>query len=186
MAFKEFATRKGKNSLFRAVQDSKDPTVFTVLFEDTAAMLGLLVAFGGIYFSQSLNLPWLDGAASIIIGIILAGTAMLLAYETMGLLIGEAADPEVISAIEALVADIPSVTHLNEIRTLHRGPDDILLALSLDFNDDMKVGKVEDAIYALELKIKERFPVVRRLFIEVQKAEHHRQEIKRAGEQDQA
>ncbi len=183
IAYKEFATRKGKRSIFQAVQDSKDPTVFTVLFEDTAAMLGLAVAFVGIYFSQSLNLPWLDGAASIVIGIILAGTAMLLAYETMGLLIGEAADPQVVETIETLVADIPTVTHLNEIRTLHRGPDDILLALSLDFDDEMKVGEVEDAIYALELSIKERFPVVKRLFIEVQNAEHHALEVKKAREE---
>ena len=180
VAYKEFATRKGKRSIFKAVQDSKDPTIFTVLFEDTAAILGLVVAFGGIFLSQQLGIPWLDGAASIVIGVILAGTAMLLAYETMGLLIGEAADPQVVSTIEALVGELPSVTHLNEIRTLHRGPDDILLALSLDFDDDMKVGDVEDAIYGLELKIKERFPVVRRLFIEVQKSEHHRQEVDRA------
>ncbi len=182
VAFKEFATRKGKRGIFQAVQESKDPTVFTVLFEDTAAMLGLMVAFAGIYLSQALNMPWLDGAASIMIGIILAGTAILLAYETMGLLIGEAADPQVTATIEQLVADIPSVTHLNEIRTLHRGPDDVLLALSLDFEDDMKVGDVEDAIYSLELKIKGRYPVVRRLYIEVQSKEHHREEIKRAGE----
>ncbi len=84
IAFKEFATRKGKRSIFKAVQDSKDPTVFTVLFEDTAAIIGLFVAFAGIYLSQELNMPWLDGGASIVIGIILAGTAMLLAYETMG------------------------------------------------------------------------------------------------------
>jgi cation diffusion facilitator family transporter len=183
IAYKEFATRKGKKSIFKAVQDSKDPTVFTVLFEDTAAMLGLVVAFAGIYLSQVLHLPWLDGAASIVIGIILAGTAILLAYETMGLLIGEAADPEIVKTIEELVADIPSVTNLNEIRTLHRGPDDILLALSLDFDDELKVGDVEEAIYSLELKIKGRFPVVRRLFIEVQKAEHHAMEVKKAKEQ---
>jgi len=182
VAFKEFSTTKGKRSLFEAVRESKDPTLFTVLFEDTAAMLGLIVAFIGIYLSQALNMPWLDGAASIVIGIILAGTAMLLAYETMGLLIGEAADPEVVATIQTLVADTPSVTNLNEIRTLHRGPDDILLAVSLDFDDDMRVGDVEDAIYALELKIKKRFPVVKRLFIEVQKAEHHREEVKKAGE----
>jgi cation diffusion facilitator family transporter len=183
IAFKEFATRKGKNSIFKAVQDSKDPTVFTVLFEDTAAILGLIVAFVGIYLSQSLNMPWLDGAASIVIGVILAGTAILLAYETMGLLIGEAADPQVVETIENLVAEIPTVTNLNEIRTLHRGPDDILLALSLDFDDEMKVGDVEEAIYSLELKIKGRFPVVRRLFIEVQNAEHHAMEVKKAKEQ---
>ena len=182
VAFKEFATVKGKRSIFKAVQESKDPTVFTVLFEDTAAIIGLVVAFVGIYLSQALNLPWLDGAASIVIGVILAGTAMLLAYETMGLLIGEAADPQVVATIEELVEAIPSVTNLNEIRTLHRGPDDILLALSLDFEDDMKVGDVEEAIYSLELKIKGRFPVVRRLFIEVQKKEHHAREVKKAGE----
>ena len=182
VAYKEFASTKGKRGIFKAVRDSKDPTVFTVLFEDTAAIFGLIVAFAGIYFSQKLGLPWLDGAASITIGVILAGTAMLLAYETMGLLIGEAADPEVVKTIEELVADIPTVTNLNEIRTLHRGPDDILLALSLDFKDNIKVGKVEDAIYQLELKIKERFPVVKRLFIEVQKKEHHAQEVKKAGE----
>ncbi|MCP4185040.1 MAG: cation transporter [Hyphomicrobiales bacterium] len=185
IAFKEFATRKGKHSIFKAVQDSKDPTVFTVLFEDTAAIMGLIVAFAGIYLSQSLNMPWLDGAASIVIGVILAGTAILLAYETMGLLIGEAADPQVVETIEKLVAEIPTVTHLNEIRTLHRGPDDILLALSLDFDDEMKVGDVEEAIYTLELKIKGHFPVVRRLFIEVQKAEHHAMEVKKAREQRQ-
>ncbi|MCF6321675.1 MAG: cation diffusion facilitator family transporter [Rhizobiaceae bacterium] len=181
VAYKEFSSTKGKRSFFKAVQESKDPTLFTVLFEDTAAMLGLIAAFIGIYLSQALNMPWLDGAASIVIGIILAGTAMLLAYETKGLLIGEAADPEVVSTIESLVAQTPSVTNLNEIRTLHRGPDDILLAVSLDFDDDMRVGDVEDAIYALELKIKERYPVVKRLFIEVQKAEHHREEVKKAG-----
>ena len=182
IAYKEFATRKGKRGIFEAVKDSKDPTVFTVLFEDTAAMLGLIVAFVGIYLSQTLGIPWLDGAASIMIGVILAGTAMLLAYETMGLLIGEAADPQVVETIEALVDEISSVTNLNEIRTLHRGPDDILLALSLDFDDDIKAGDVEDAIYSLELKIKGRFPVVKRLFIEVQRKEHHAQEVQKARE----
>jgi len=173
IAFKEFNTRRGKNSIFKAVLDSKDPTVFTVLFEDTAAILGLFVAFVGIYLSQTLNLPWLDGAASIVIGIILAGTAILLAYETMGLLIGEAADPNIVAAIEELIADSPTVTNLNEIRTLHRGPDDILLAVSLDFDDEMKVGEVQKVIYQLELAIKKRYPVVRRLFIEVQNVKHH-------------
>lgn len=183
IAYKEFATRKGKRGLFQAVKESKDPTVFTVLFEDTAAMLGLIVAFVGIFLSQYLGLPWLDGAASILIGLILAATAMLLAYETMGLLIGEAAAPEVVETIEKLVAEVPSVVNLNEIRTLHRGPDDILLALSLDFDDEVKAGKVETAIYELELKIKERFPVVKRLFIEVQSAEHHRLEVEKAKQE---
>lgn len=184
VAFREFSATQGKHSLLRAVQDSKDPTVFTVLFEDSAAMLGLLVAFLGIFLSQWLGIAWLDGGASILIGLILAATAAMLAYETMGLLIGEAASPEIVHTIEKLVEDTECVTHLNEIRTLHRGPQDILLALSLDFENSLSVGEVENAIYALELQIKENFPSVKRLYIEVQNKLHHQQEVEKAAEQE--
>lgn len=184
VAFREFSATQGKRSLLRAVQDSKDPTVFTVLFEDSAAMLGLLVAFLGIFLSQWLGIAWLDGGASILIGLILAATAAMLAYETMGLLIGEAASPEIVYTIEKLVEDTECVTHLNEIRTLHRGPQDILLALSLDFENSLSVGEVENAIYALELQIKENFPSVKRLYIEVQNKLHHQQEVEKAAEQE--
>lgn len=177
IAYKEFnALRRGRPFL-AAIRQSKDPTVFTVLFEDTAAMLGLLVAFFGLLGVQYLDLPWLDGTASIVIGLILAGTAMLLAYETKSLLVGEAADPDVIATVRAIVEATPTVTRMNELRTLHRGPEDVLLALSIDFQDNLTVGKVEEAIYALELAIKARFPIVRRIFIEVQAAHHHNQVI---------
>src|SRR3546814_6674142 len=94
IAFTTFRKTKGKRSYFRAVRRSKDPTVFTVLFEDSAAMLGLVVAFVGIALGEALDMPVLDGVASMGIGLILAATAMLLAYESKGLLIGEAAFPE--------------------------------------------------------------------------------------------
>ena len=132
IAYKEFSTTKGKKGLFEAVRESKDPTIFTVLFEDTAAMLGLVVAFIGIWISVTFNLPVVDGAASIVIGVILAGTALLLALETKGLLIGEAAAPEIVDDIRALISQQPEIIALNEIRTLHRGPNDVLLALSVD------------------------------------------------------
>ncbi len=173
IAYRAFENYRGRRSFVDAVRDSKDPTLFTVLFEDTAAMLGLVVAFLGIAGAAWLDLAWLDGAASIVIGAILAITAILLAIETKGLLIGEAADPEVTHAIRALVGATPTVHALNEIRTLHRGPNDVLLALSIDFEDNLTVGKVEDAIFHLETAIKDRFPAVKRLFIEVQSAEHH-------------
>ena len=182
IAYKEFSLMRGKKGLFEAVRESKDPTVFTVLFEDTAAMLGLMVAFVGIWISVTYSLPWMDGAASILIGIILAGTALLLALETKGLLIGEAAAPEVTQAIRSLVDMTPTITALNEIRTLHRGPNDVLLALSVDFEDNVPAGKVEDAIYSLEIAIKAQFPVVKRLFIEVQSAKHHAEEVRKAEE----
>ena len=173
VAFREFRSIKGKRSYLEAVRTSKDPTVFTVLFEDTAAMLGLVVAMVGLILTQATGLLWLDGAASIVIGIILAGTAALLAYETKGLLIGEAASPEIVKSIEAIVEANPTVTQVNEIRTLHRGPQDVLLALSVDFEDNLTAGSVEEAIYAMEIAIRDQFPVIRRVFIEVQSRRHH-------------
>ncbi len=180
IAYREFETTRGKRGFLEAVRQSKDPTVFTVLFEDTAAILGLFVAFLGIAGASWLDLPWLDGAASIVIGVILAVTALLLAIETKGLLIGEAAAPELTGDIRAIVEATPTVDRLNEVRTLHRGPNDVLLALSVDFEDNLTAGKVEDAIYQLENVIKQRFPIVRRLFIEVQSAAHHDEMLARA------
>lgn len=175
IAYKEFNQMRGQKSILAAVRDSKDPTVFTVLFEDSAAMLGLVVAFLGLLGVQYLGLPWLDGAASIMIGIILAGTAALLAFETKGLLIGEGASPELLAKVESIIGATPAIRNLNEIRTLHRGPHDILLALSVDFIDEIKAGTVEETIYSLERTIKMEMPSVTRLFIEVQAEEHHQQ-----------
>jgi len=175
VAYKEFNKVRGKRSILTAVRDSKDPAVFTVLFEDTAAMLGLIVALVGLLAVQILGLPWLDGAASVTIGLILAATAAFLAYETKGLLVGESAAPEVVDTIRNLVEATPTVSRMNEIRTLHRGPQDVLLALSVDFEDRLTAGAVEEAIYALEVAIKRQFPIVRRVFIEVQATRHHRE-----------
>ena len=181
IAYREFAAAKGTRSLLETVRQSKDPTVFTVVFEDTAAMLGLGVAFVGILLAQMLDMPALDGAASIVIGVILGITAILLAIETKGLLIGESAAPELVAAVTELIADAEGVDRLNEIRTLHRGPQDVLLAVSIDFKNNLTVGKVENTIYKLELAIKERFPEVRRLYIEVQNKKHHAEEVRKAA-----
>ena len=173
VALSTFRTTKGKLGWVEAVSDSKDPTVFTVLFEDSAAMLGLLVAAIGIAISYYFNIPWMDGAASIVIGIILACTAFLLAYETKGLLIGEAASTELEKDISAIVTAHPAVTIVNELRTLHRGPNEILLTLSLDFENSIVVGKLEKVIADLEGQIRERFPQVHRIFIEAQSYQDH-------------
>ncbi|MCC0041562.1 MAG: cation transporter [Rhodobiaceae bacterium] len=178
IAYKEFDTRRGKRGFIDAIRQSKDPTVFTVLFEDTAAMLGLMVAFAGIMAAQYTGALWLDGAASIVIGLILAGTAVVLAIETKSLLIGEAAAPEMVAGIRDIItAQGNAVTAVNELRTLHNGPDDILLAISLDFRDDIRAGQVEEIVYALERAIKDRFPSVRRVFIEAQSVYRHAQII---------
>ncbi|MBL4756126.1 MAG: cation transporter [Rhizobiales bacterium] len=185
IAVKEFNAVRNGRSWIRAIRDSKDPGLFIILFENAAAMIGLVVAFVGIYAAQYLNLPMLDGVASVGVGIVLAVTAVLLAYETKALLIGEAAAEYLVEGVEDIVAGEDAVCHINELRTMHMGPDDVLLALSLDFKDGIAVGRVEDSIYKLENNIKNRFPEVKRIFIEVQAAEHHEEMLETDKERAQ-
>ena len=173
VAVREFNKSRGKTSFLQAVRRSKDPATFTVVFEDSAAMLGLVIAFIGLFLAEQLQLPLLDGVASIGIGLVLAATATFLAYETKALLIGEAADPAIDAGIRDLVAGEKPVRNLNELRTMHMGPDDVLTALSIDFYDHYKAGTVERTIYKLEKAIKSAYPQIRRLYIEVQAQKHH-------------
>ena len=165
-AFKAFARIKGKMSLMKAVKESKDPTTFVVLFEDSAAMAGIIVAFVGIWLSQATGMYWIDGAASVVIGLILAGTAWLLAVETKDLLIGESAPPEKIAGIRALAEAVPGVENVNEILTLHMGPEYILVNMSLDFADELAADQVETATDRLTRDIKKDWPLVKKVFIE--------------------
>ena len=180
IAFKEFRGSQGKRGIIQTVRDSKDPTVFTVLFEDSAAMLGLLVAFAGIWLAEYLQLPVLDGVASVIIGIILAITASLLAYESKGLLVGEGADKEVVGAIREIVKQENGIISINETLTMHMGPQDVLLNLSLDFFDNLSSPEVEAIISRLESKIKAEYPQIQRIFIEAQSITGHYQDLSRS------
>lgn len=175
VAFREFRKGAGKRGWMAEIRHSKDPTKFTVLFEDTAAILGLVVALIGIGLAQYLHMPVLDGAASIVIGLILAATATLLAHECKGLLIGEAASPAVIMSIRKAASAQDGVDSVNEVLTMHLGPEDILANLSLDFADGLSAEQVEATISGLEQAIKAEHPQVKRIFIEAQSAEaHHR------------
>jgi cation diffusion facilitator family transporter len=180
IALKAFLLQKGDRGVFEAIRRSKDPTVFTVLFEDSAAMLGLVVAIVGIALAEYLHMPVLDGVASIVIAVILAGTATLLAYESKGLLIGEGVHPETKAAIQAVLRADPRIAVTNEVLTMHLGPDDVLLNLSVDFRDALSSAEVEAAISELESTIKAEFPVVRRVFIEAQNWAAHRRAQNRA------
>lgn len=167
-AFAEFTKAKGKWGYLRAVQRGKDPALFVVLFEDSAAMLGLIVAMAGIFLSQLTANPIYDGIASIIIGLILAATAAWLAYETKSLLIGESANTEVIQGVRKIARSHIEVQHVNEILTLHMGPEFILLNLSLDFDDTASAGEVEKSIARLDQEIKEAYPKIKRIFVEAE------------------
>ena len=163
-ALKEFQRAKGRLGYFQAVRRSKDPSTFLVLFEDSAAMLGIIVAFLGIWLGHHFGIPWLDGLASVIIGLILALTAWFLAIETKDLLIGEAATPECVAGIERLAAATAGVMQVNEVLTLHMGPESILVNLSLDFKDDLRADQVEQRVAELEQRIKTDWPLVKHVF----------------------
>ncbi|MEO9874004.1 MAG: cation diffusion facilitator family transporter [Anderseniella sp.] len=177
IAAREFNRRRGKVPVWRAVRQSKDPGLFTVLFEDAAAMAGLVIAFAGLLAAEYLDLPWMDGAASIGIGLLLGSVAIFLCFETKGLLIGEAVSEEFSASLNSVINASDAVNQINELRTMHMGPEDVLLAVSLDVRDDMDTGTLEDAIYALERDIRTTHPEVKRLFIEIQSGEHHTEQV---------
>lgn len=169
-ALREFSRAKGKWGYIEAVQRAKDPSIFVVLFEDSAAMLGLLVAFVGIALAQYTGFLYFDGIASIIIGLILIGTAIWLAYETKGLLIGESANSNVVKGIRMILQSSPIVDQVNEVLTMHMGPDFILANLSVDFKNSVTADEVERTIAVLDRAIKQQYPQVKRIFIEAEKS----------------
>jgi cation diffusion facilitator family transporter len=173
VAYKEFAKEKGDLGLLEAVHRGKDPSLFVVLFEDGAAMLGLLVALAGIALAQVTGNPIFDGIASMVIGLILGGTAFWLAYETKSLLIGESASNWVVDGIRDLLASQADIKSVNEVATLHMGPDFILVAVSADFADGMSADELERRVTTLTREIKAIDPSVRRVFIEAERRIDH-------------
>jgi len=167
-ALREFTRSKGKWGYVEAVKRGKDPSMFVVLFEDSAAMLGLLIAFVGIGISHYTGNPLYDGLASVIIGLILGGTAIWLAYETKSLLIGESANPELVREIRKIVSNYNAVESVNELLTMHMGPDFILATMNVDFKDDLTAGQLEQTIADMDLQIKQDCPSVKRVFIEAE------------------
>ncbi len=168
VALRAFNTERAGRGWIAAVRQSKDPTVFTVLFEDTAALAGLAVALLGVFLSETLNLPVIDGIASMGIGVILGVTALFLAYESQSLLTGESADHDTRVGINRIARAEPGIVGLNQARTMHFGPNEVFVALSLDFEDTLPAGEVERIVTRLEVKIKAAYPQVHQVFIEAQ------------------
>ncbi|UOM35525.1 cation diffusion facilitator family transporter [Acuticoccus sp. I52.16.1] len=166
MAYRGFqASRRGRG-IIETVHRSKDPTLFTVLFEDTAAMLGLIIAFFGVLATQLTGDPVYDALATCFIAVVLAVTAVFLAIETKGLLVGEAADPNVVRQLRATVTADPAVVAVGDVLTMHLGPNEILATISADFDNSISAGSVEDATARLRKTVQASFPDVSRLYIE--------------------
>jgi len=167
-AFTEFNKAKGPWGYIEAVQRGKDPTMFVVLFEDSAAMLGIVVAFLGVLLVDLTGILIFDGIASIIIGLILGGTAVWLAYETKGLLIGESANKMVLKGIREIILKYDGIDNINEVLTMHMGPEFILVNVSVDFQDGVTSEVVEACVAKLDVAIKAKHSFVKRVFVEAE------------------
>jgi cation diffusion facilitator family transporter len=164
-AFQEFKTAKGDLGWFEAIRRSKDPPAFIILLENGAAMAGIIAAAVGLLLAQLSGNPVFDGAASIVIGMILGFTAAILAYESKGLLIGEAADPELVAGLRRLAASKSGVVGVGHVLTIHSAPDQITAMVNVDFDDRISAGDVERIVREVEIEVRHRWPHVRRLFI---------------------
>lgn len=164
-AYRDFKKAKGPLGWFEAIRRSKDPPAFIVLLENGAAIAGIIAAAIGLLASQITGDPFFDGAASVVIGIILGFTAALLAYESKGLLIGEAADPELVQNLRDLACTMPGVVGVGYVLTSHSSPDQITVMMNVDFDDAILARQVEQVVCRIEQEAQERWPQVRRLFV---------------------
>ncbi len=172
IALREFRRTKGKLGYFEAMRRSRDPIGFTVLFEDSAALLGLVIAFAGTFLGQYLAMPVLDGVASLAIAAVLASTAFVLARESKGLLIGEPATRAVRASILATLKDIPEIDSGQIAFTVHMSPDEIVVAFNLEFQDRLTVPQIEKATIDLERAVHDRHPEVIAVFVKPRVAGH--------------
>jgi cation diffusion facilitator family transporter len=170
VALTTFREVKGDLGYWEAARTSKDPPSFMVLFEDTAALIGIAVAALGIFLADQLRMPVLDGVASIVIGLVLGITAALLARESKELLIGERADSRIFNSILSIASAEKGVAGANGGYAVHLAPDQIVVTLSLEFADDLRTPDIEASVVSLERKIRSKHPEVLSIFIKPQTA----------------
>src|SRR5262249_34664823 len=150
---KQFIPTMRGRSVWRALHRSKDPSLYTVIAEDAGALAGLIIAFLRIFLGHLLDAPDLHAVASMLIGVLLAVVAVLLAYESRDLLIGESADPEVVRRIEALVAAEPLVRRASAPLTMQLAPNEVLLNLTIEPPPNLKAGEIIEVVDRLEKRI---------------------------------
>lgn len=166
IAMRQFLRQKGDRPFWQALRMSKDPGTYTVLAEDGAALLGLVIAAAGIFASHHWSLPWLDGVASALIGVLLAAVAVLLVRESRGLLIGEGLRRETLQAIHQMACTHPPVCSVGQMLSMYIGPEQVLLTFDVEFKDTARVAEVESTLQSLRQAIRARFPVITRIYVE--------------------
>lgn len=172
VGFREFhaGLRPGQRP-WQALRSNKDLSLLAVLIEDSAAMLGLLIAAAGLALSQWLDMPALDGAASLLIGVLLALAAYALGTRSRDLLVGEAADRQLVGELLAVAAEDPAIVHANGVLTTYLGPDKMSVSLSAEFRDDLATPDIEQAIVRIEDRLRARYPQLLVIFVKPQTPE---------------
>ena len=165
-ALREFNRQRGVIPFWTAVRKSKDPSTFVVLFEDAADVLGLIVAFLGVYLGHELQNPYFDGIASILIGFILTAVSLLLARESRSLLMGESADPALLASVVKLTSEDPAVTGVKRPLSMYMAPEEIILLLDVEFNAGSYASEVSQAIIRIRNNIYQNFPLIKQVYIE--------------------
>lgn len=173
IALRQFLRQARDAPFWQAVRRSKDPTTYTVLAEDSAALAGLVIAALGIWLSHRFDMPAMDGAASVLIGLLLAAVATFLTWQSRDLLIGEGIRPETARAIRGMALAVPRVRDVGRILSMYMGPDDALVTMDLDFDVGTAAADAALAIAAIEQQVHRRFPMIKRLFIESGSAPIH-------------
>lgn len=167
VAWRQFARERGRTPFWRALRTSKDPTTFTVVAEDSAALAGLAIAAVGVFLSHELDMPELDGIASILIGLLLAFVAVLLIRESRGLLVGEGIKPETARAIQDILRREAGVTEVGPVLSMYIGADEALVAVEVRFAPDTPTSDAAEAVRRAQDAIQERFPKLKRIYIDV-------------------
>jgi cation diffusion facilitator family transporter len=162
--WKAFSKERRGRGILQVIHNTKDPTSFSVLLEDSAALAGLVVAMVGIFLSQWLRQPYFDGGASIVIGILLCTIATVMVYESRGLLIGEGVDRQTLKGLRAIVEDDKDVAHVKHLHTIYQSPNSVLLVIELRFKDSISAVDVRAAVRRLETNIKARYPEIKYVF----------------------
>jgi len=168
VAIRQFLHAKGKVGAWQYIKRSKDPSLYTIVFEDSAAMLGLLFAFLGIFFGHLLNNPYLDGIASIAIGLLLMSVAWILASRTSGLLVGEGVNPDELADIRRRVESDPAVERAGDILTMYMGPHDLLVNMGVCFVAGTTAEEMHEAIRRIEADLQSTYPETNRVYIEAE------------------
>jgi len=171
VARRTFNAQRGQRPFWKAFRDSKDPAIFVVLFEDASDLLGLLIAFLGVFLSHWLARPELDGVASLLIGLLLLVVAALLLRETKSLLLGEPAEAPLLASITALACAEAAIVRTAPPLSSYLSPQEILVVLPAEFASDLPASQLTEAVERLRAAIKAAHPEVRHVFVQPVSAE---------------